>query len=81
MFKIAPDRPVRLSMLEEARIGLIRRYRDQGFLYARVEFELLAAENNQAILRINVDENTPVTLDGFMYVAMNTLQKNLFVTG
>ena len=67
MFQIAPDRPVRLSMLEEARIGLIRRYRDQGFLYARVEFELLAAENNQAILRIDVDENTPVTL-GRIYV-------------
>lgn len=67
MFKIATDAPVRLSMLEEARIGLIRRYRDQGYLYARVEFELQAIERNQAILKITIDENTPVTL-GRIYV-------------
>ena len=62
MFKIATNAPVRLSMLEEARIGLIRRYRDQGYLYARVDFELQAADRNQAILKVTIDENTPVTV-------------------
>lgn len=67
MFKIDSESPVRLSMLEEARIGLIRRYRDQGYLYARVEFELQASEEQRARLKINIDENTPVTV-GRIYV-------------
>lgn len=66
-FRIAPEQSVRLSMLEEARIGLIRRYRDQGYLYARVEFQLRSEQLHKATLEVNIDENTPVMI-GRIYV-------------